>query len=87
VIDKGAGTVEVDGRAWLRRRFSVRRSLAEVAGVEVKSRFAGYGSRAYYVFLCFSDGSAVTVLSPAAATVRWIEERARELEAFVKPAS
>ncbi len=80
-FDAAANTVEIDGRRWFARRWSVRRPLSDVTRVVVRSRTGAYGSRYLRLWLELVDGSTCVVWAPMIP--RKIEERRAELEAFL----
>jgi hypothetical protein len=82
-IDRGAGLVKVAGRSALpRRRWSVERGLGEVDAVLVQRRGRGR-SRSYAIYLRFTDGSGVLVLTPATGRIARIEGWMAELRAAI----
>lgn len=85
VVDKRAGTVRSKGRAWFRRAWDVTKPISEVVSVDVRSHYAGRGTRQYYVVASFRDGTDALLWSPAAATMKTINERTEALRAALMP--
>jgi hypothetical protein len=78
VLDRAAGRIEVDGRGWLMRKWSVDRPLRDVVAIDLHSRTAlyfGNAARTVSVHAVFADGTEALLWSPAFATQRTIAER------------
>ena len=85
VLDRRAGTLDVAGRRWFRAPWHVQRPLADVAGIELRSRPAMRGQSYFSVHAVLTDGSDVRLWSPAAVRMSTLTERVAALRAFLGP--
>jgi hypothetical protein len=82
-FDRKSGLVTVTGSRWLARRRSMERALADVARIEVRAQPGLRGSRYFNLYARFSDGSAVLIWAPGAASAQQMAARQAELQQFL----